>query len=429
MAYEFQESTQKGILCLAKTDENFLIQVVPMVKAEYFEFPCHGKIWTAILSYYLKYKVLPNDDQILDTVKPHLEDGEFLSEYRDELSSINQLDVSVNVNPEFYLDKVEDFAKQQAIKEAILESVPLVKNGQYTLIQDKINKALSITRTVDLGTDYLSDFQERKARLASSAITPSFRTPFPRVNQELEGGLCRKEFAMVVAPPGVGKSVYLVNQASRSLLDGHNVLYVSLEMSEDRISQRFDAILTRSSMKEVKADPDMIENKLIHIAQTLESKNQALGKLRIKEFPTKRLTIPALRAYLNQLKNFENFTPDVLVVDYLELMEGDRTMSEYQIQQRLAEELRGIGQEYNLLVWTATQTNRDGRKVKTITDTELADSYGKIRVADLSFSINQLEEEFDKGEARVYIMKSRNGRARYTVQIGVNYSNLVMQEK
>ena len=427
--YSFQESTQKGILCLAKFEESFLVQVMPMIKADYFEFPCHGRIWDAIVSHYLKYKETPNDDQIIDYVKANKSENERLSDYKYEVEQINKLDVKTESNPDYYLDLVEEFAKEQSIKTAILESVDLIKGKQFSQIEEKIRLALNVGRTVDLGQDYIEDFSDRVERMANNNIVASFRTPFDTVNKELEGGMCRKEFAMVVAPPGVGKSIYLVNQAVRSVLDGHNVLYVSLEMSEDRIAQRMDSVLTRTKLSEAKEDPSIVQYRLKMIQDKLGEAGKKMGTLKIKEFPTKRLTIPALRAYLNQLDNYENFRPDVLVVDYLELMTGDDTMSEYQIQERLAQELRGIAVEHNLLLWTATQTNREGRKVETITDTELADSYGKIRVADLSFSINQKEEEFDKGEARLYLMKSRNGRARYIVPLGVDYSRLIMSQK
>ena len=427
--YSFQESTQQGILCLAKYDENFLVQVMPMIKADYFEFPCHGRIWDAIASHYLKYKETPNDDQIIDFVKNTKTETERLSDYTYELEQINKLDIQAESNPDYYIDLVEEFAKEQSIKSAILESVDLIKGKKFAMIEEKIRSALNVGRTVDLGQDYVEDFDERIERLNNKTVAPSFRTPFDTVNYELEGGMCRKEFAMAVAPPGVGKSIYLVNQGCRSILDGHNVLYVSLEMSEDRIAQRFDSVLTRTKLAEAKEDSTIVAYRLKAIQDKLAESGRTMGKLKIKEFPTKRLTIPALRAYINQLDNYEDFRPDVLIVDYLELMTGDDTMSEYQIQERLAQELRGIAVEHNLLLWTATQTNREGRKVETITDTELADSYGKIRVADLSFSINQREEEFDKGEARVYLMKSRNGRARYTVPIRVDYSRLIMSQK
>ena len=149
----------------------------------------------------------------------------------------------------------------------------------------------------------------------------------------------------------------------------------------------------------------------------------------MKEFPTKRLSVTGLRAFLNQLKNYQDFTPDVIIIDYLELMRTDKEMAEYQAQERLAQELRGCASEYGCLIWTATQTNREGKKVSVITDAELADSYGKIRVCDLVFSINQTEQEFDQGAARLYLMKSRNGKARFIVPVSIDYSRLVINQQ
>ena len=140
-------------------------------------------------------------------------------------------------------------------------------------------------------------------------------------------------------------------------------------------------------------------------------------------------TINTIRAYLNQLKSYEGFVPDVLVIDYMELLRPVREgMSEYEAQQRIAEELRGLAVEQNLLVWTATQTNRAGRGARVITDEHLGDSYGKFRVVDLAISINQDEEEFDEGMMRAYVMKARNGKARFIIPMTLSYQTLVMQE-
>ena len=195
-------------------------------------------------------------------------------------------------------------------------------------------------------------------------------------------------------------------------------------MSEDRVAQRLDSIFTRIRQRELAGRVDDIQDRLTIISEKWENR----GNLRIKEFPTKRLSVTGLRAFLNQLKNYEDFEPDVIIIDYLELMRTEKEMAEYQGQERLAQELRGLSTEYESLVWTATQTNREGKKVNIITDAELADSYGKIRVCDLVFSINQTEQEFDEGNARLYLMKSRNGRARFVIPIEIDYSRLVISQ-
>jgi replicative DNA helicase len=424
VAYKFQESIQRGILYLAKSDEQFLLQTLPMVKENYFEFPSHQKLYSKLVEFFLHYKKLPTDDQLLEEIKKDLKQNELFSDYRDELTAVNDLDEKAIDNQEYYLDLVEEFAKEQAIKDAILKSVDHLKKKNFDAIETEVRDAFAVNRNVDLGTDYFSGIKERWDRLNSATLVPKFRTPFETLNEALEGGLAHKEMAMVVAPPGVGKSLFLANQAARSVLDGYNVLYVSLEMAEDRVAQRLDSIFTRIQQRELSNRVDDIEKRLDIINKQWKDR----GRLVVKEFPTKRLSVTGLRAFLNQIKNYEDFEPDVLIIDYLELMKTDKEMAEYQGQERLAQELRGVASEYECLVWTATQTNREGKKVNIITDAELADSYGKIRVCDLVFSINQTEQEFDSGSARLYLMKSRNGRARFIVPIGIDYSRLVVSQ-
>lgn len=395
-----------------------------MVKENYFEFPSHQKLYSKLVEFFLHYKKLPTDDQLLEEIKKDLKQNELFSDYRDELTAVNDLDEKAIDNQEYYLDLVEEFAKEQAIKDAILKSVDHLKKKNFDAIETEVRDAFAVNRNVDLGTDYFSGIKERWDRLNSATLVPKFRTPFETLNEALEGGLAHKEMAMVVAPPGVGKSLFLANQAARSVLDGYNVLYVSLEMAEDRVAQRLDSIFTRIQQRELSNRVDDIEKRLDIINKQWKDR----GRLVVKEFPTKRLSVTGLRAFLNQIKNYEDFEPDVLIIDYLELMKTDKEMAEYQGQERLAQELRGVASEYGCLVWTATQTNREGKKVNIITDAELADSYGKIRVCDLVFSINQTEQEFDSGSARLYLMKSRNGRARFIVPIGIDYSRLVVSQ-
>ena len=209
-------------------------------------------------------------------------------------------------------------------------------------------------------------------------------------------------------------------------MEGRKVLYISLEMSEDKIAQRFDSVTTLIPQSRVKEDAGKLS-----VRERLEifQENFPGSRLIIKEFPTTTASVNSLRSLLVQLRNYEDFVPDVIVVDYLELLRPTReNQHEYQAQQRIAEELRGLAMEANVLVWTATQTNRQGRGVEVITDKELGDSYGKIRTCDFSISLNQKEEEFDAGKMRAFVMKSRNGRPRFIVPMNVDYGNLRMTQ-
>jgi len=423
MTYSFSENIQRGLLYLAKSDRAFLIQCVPLIKGSYFEFPQHQRIWSVLSDYYARYGTLPTDEAILEQIREEKTQNELMSDYREEMVNINSLDETSIDNSQYYLDKVEEFAKEQALKEAILESVDFISKKQFSKVEDTIRGAISVSRHVDLGADYFAGISERWEKAKDNNLAPKYRTPFQALNSSLEGGLAGKELAMVVAPPGVGKSLFLANQAVQSCFDGHNVLYISLEMSEDRVAQRLDSIFTRIKQKELPNRVGDIESRISEIGGQVQ-----LGRLRIKEFPTKRATPTQIRAFINQLQSHEDFHPDVIIIDYLELMASDSKSPEYQNQERQAQELRGLAIELNALVWTATQTNREGKRVKIITDAELADSYGKTRVCDLVFSVNQTEEEFDEGLARLFVIKSRNGKARFLIPAKINYQTLVLSE-
>jgi replicative DNA helicase len=395
-----------------------------MVKADYFEFPSHQKFYSIIKDHYQAYRALPSDDQILEEAKGLKSDNELLADFRDELDALNSVDEKSIQNEEYYLDLVEEFAKEQALKDAIINSLDLLKSKKFGEIEAEFRTALTISRDVDLGSDYFTGIEERWNRINSSSLDVQYRTPFGTVNEQLEGGLCSKELAMVVAPPGVGKSLYLVNQRVQALMENKKVLYISLEMSEDKIAQRFDSVTTLIQQRNLKEKYHVVNERLqVFKGEFPES------RLIIKEFPTGLATVNAVRSLMVQLKNYEDFVPDVILLDYLELMRPTREgLAEYQAQQRISEELRGLAVENNILVWTATQTNRQGRSVKLITDAELADAYGKIRTCDYAVSLNQTEEEFDDGRMRAYVMKSRNGKQRFVVPVNIDYSILRLTE-
>ena len=426
MAYDFSENIQRGILYLLKTNKDFYLQIVNLVKPEYFEFPSHSKIFEAVKGHYDKYNKLPIDDFIVQDVKSKLGARENASDYEDELLYVNSVDTSTVDNPEYVLDLVEKFAKKEAMKSAIAESISLIQEDRVEEVEALVKKALLINRDVDTGQNYFEDVRDRWDRIFNKKHESKYKTILPSLNQSLEGGLGCKELAMVVAPPGVGKSLFLVNQGVESMIEGRKVLYVSLEMNEDKIAQRFDSVMTMVPQFKL-ADPAA----QLNVKERLEMFQEEFpgSRLIIKEFPTSQASINTLRNLLVQLDNYEEFVPDVLIVDYLELMRPTRDIQqEYHAQQRIAEELRGIAMEYNFLVWTATQTNRQGRMVKVITDAELGDSYGKIRTCDFAISLNQSEEEFDDGRMRAYVMKSRNGRPRFIVPMEVDYNVLRMSE-
>jgi len=426
MTYSFSDNIQRGILYLVKHDKDFYSQISSLIKSEYFEFPSYAFIFDRVKAHYDKYKVIPPDEILLEDIKKNLPKGQLLSEYEDDIEQINNIDSSVNENREFVLDLIEDFARKQAISQAIKESVVLLKENRISEIEEKVREAMLVSREVNVGQLYFQDVDNRFHRLFDDKQKKKYKTVFNTFNNFLDGGLNSKELAIVIAPPGVGKSLYLVNQGAVALKENKKVLYISLEMAEDKIAQRFDSILTlvpNHKLKD-KATYPLLKERLSQVQKRFDG-----AQLIIKEFPVGQLNVNQIRALLVQLKLHHDFVPEILIVDYLELLRPNRQIdAEYMAQERIAQELRGLAMEHNLLVWTATQTNRSGKKVATITDAELGDSYGKIRPADWAISLNQTEEEYEKGRMRVYVVKARDAKQHYRINASVNYTNLTMEE-
>tara|TARA_R110000824_G_scaffold120991_9_gene276848 strand:- start:724 stop:2022 length:1299 start_codon:yes stop_codon:yes gene_type:complete len=424
MQYDFSDDIQRGILFLSKYSRDFYLQISSLVRAEYFEYPIHANIYQGISKYYEDYKSIPKDLHLLEAVKEFQSPKEDQSDYSDEIYRINSMDASCIGHTEFFLDIIEKFAQKSAMREAITNSIGLLKDDRIGEIEELVRDALCINRNVDLGHAYFSSVLERFERSFQENDGNRHPTVFDTLTKELEGGLGNKELAMVVAPPGVGKSLYLVNQGVQALINNKKVLYISLEMSEDRIAARFDSVMTLIPQKKLKDSLNLLQKRLELFGAKFPG-----GQLMIKEFPTGLANINDIRSLLVQLENYEDFKPDVVLIDYLELLRPTREgLAEYQAQQRISEELRGIAVECDVLVWTATQTNRQGRSVKLITDAELADAYGKIRTCDYAISLNQTEEEFDDGVMRCYVMKSRNGKQRFVVPLSLDYTTLTMSE-
>jgi len=426
--YHISDNVKKGALYLLKHDMEFFSEIVPLLQPEYFDFPAYKNVFIGVRGYYDKYRKLPSDKAlpnfIFNNVSGAQEDG---IDYESTIAEINSFDKSVLEDREFILDTIEEFARQKAMEGAIRKAVCILNDeGDIGQVEELVKSALLVNRNIDVGQDYFSEVTDRIRRESEDKRVNKISTVFPSHDRNLEGGLSKKELAIVVAPPGVGKSLYLVNQGAHAIMEGRNVLYVSLEMSQDKIAGRFDSVLSDLRQRDLK-ESQAAKLKLRERLGTIHTKTQ--GRLIIKEFPTGASNVNQLRALLTQLKLHRNFTPDIIIVDYLELLRPNRIIdAEYQAQQRIAEELRGLGVEQDCLIWTASQTNRQARRVNLITDAELGDSYGKIRPADWVISLNQNQEEYDEGAMRVYVMKARDSKQHYVINVAIDYSTLQMRE-
>lgn len=421
--YEFSDDILRGILYLSKADREFFVQTTHMIEPEYFDTNVQSATYQVIKEYFDKYRTLPSDALIIEGLKEKNLD-EVESELVAELHRINAIQKESVKHKEAYLDMTEKFAKERAMKEAIISGISLMEEGRVEEIENEVKKALKVGRHSDLGLSYRNDYEGRYERFyGMQAVEDRFGMGFPGLDGPLHGGLARKEMGMIVANSGVGKSLFLCRQGLYSAMRNLNVLYISLEMSEDSIMARLDTMLTKMDYKTIRDNHD------IFIERVKKASPLVRGEYLVKQFPSLLTTPSKVRAYLEYCQNILDKKFDVLIVDYLELMRPSvKDLPEYEAQQRIAQELRGIAVEYNLVVWSATQANRQGASARNITETELAGSFGKIREVDFSFSINQDDDERKNGQARLYVMKSRNARSRYVVNVDIDYRTLQINE-
>jgi len=424
--FPFNEQVQRGTLNLFKNDEHFFADISPLIKEGYFEYPAHQVIFRVVKRYRIEFGNLPTNPIILEECRKEAEDEDEeinLADFEDELDLIDSVTVESLDNRAYYLDLIEKFAQEKAMVDAIKKSVIHIKNKNPGAIRAEIEAAYQVNRNVDLGTNLYDDPDSRWG--PEAAATRKYKTFITRINELLEGGLERKEMGIVVAPPGRGKSLCLANQGVATLMEDLNVGHISCEMAEHKVAQRYDAIITQLPIS------GMASNRL-KLAQRMGMFRERYpnARLMIKEYPDRVATCNDIRALLNQWALYEDFVPDLLIVDYLELLRPCTSMEkEYAAQEIIAAEFRGILKEYNMFGWTATQTNREGRRVKLITDAELGDSYGKIRPADFVFSFNQTDEEYEIGKARAYIMKARNASRGGVIPLDVNKSTLTISQE
>jgi len=424
MNYDFVEDIQRGILNLSLKDKAFFIEVMNLIKSEYFEYPPHSKMYQSISEFYTQYRKLPTPAVLMEEVKGKLGPKENFSDYMEEINSISAMDASEITDETYYMNLVEKFAKESAMKEAIMQSISLIEEGKAAEVRGVVENALMVGRNVDNGQIYFKDVHNRWIREISQKHEQRFPTIFPICNAHLEGGNSRGELCMAVACPGVGKSIFLVNQSVKILKQDKKVLFVSLEMSQDKIAKRFDSVMTHIPYNSLTGQKSQTELNERHTIIKAKFPN---AELVIKEFPTGTITANNIRALLTQLALHDDFVPDMIAIDYLELLLPIRkTDQEHVAQMRIAEEIRAIGQEFKMLIWTVTQTNRDGESVELITKREMGGSYDKIKPVDWAISLNQTSEEYDEGRMRVYILKARDAKQKYVVPVNIDYRTLIM---
>ena len=301
-----------------------------------------------------------------------------------------------------------NFCVNQSLKQAILDSIPLLEQGKYDKIKSTIDSAMKAGQPVDIGHEYKLMINERYEDLARNPVP----TGWDVIDEITQGGFGVGELVIFAAPPGIGKSWSLVNVAAAAVKSGKTVVYYTLELSEAMIGQRFDAVFTGIPIPNLKYNKEEVE-------KTISSLK---GDLVIKDFPSGTAGINALKAHIDRMV-LQGKKPDIIVVDYADLLRGSVKEKRYEVLEELVVDLRGMAGEYGVPLYTASQINRAGSDQDIITGTSIAGSFSKLMTADFVVSLSRKIDDKLAGTGRWHVIKNRFGPDGMTFPSRANFSN------
>ena len=399
---------QETILQKLVNDETYCRKVLPFIKPEYFEGS--GKVvYKLVLDFIGKYNKLPTGL----TLSIDLDKADVREEhYPGAVQLINNLKVNPDVEEKWLIENTEKWCKDRAIYLGIMEAIKIIDGQNKELgpgaIPDILQKALSINFDDSVGHDYFIDSDDR----FDFYHRVEERLPFDleMLNKITKNGVSKKTLNVLMSGPGGGKSLTMVHLASSYLLQGKNVLYITLEMSEERIAERIDANLMNISTDQLST---LTKEAFADKVTSINAKT--IGKLIVKEYPTAAAHVGHFRALLNELNLKKNFKPDVIFIDYLNICASSRikglsgSVNTNSFVKAISEEVRGLAIEFNVPIWSATQINRGGSTDSDPDMDNVAESFGLVATVDLFLALITTEELDKLGQIMVKQLKNRYG--------------------
>lgn len=387
-------------------NEEYSRKVIPFIQPDYFEQRSEKSIFEEIVKFIVKY----GSSITIEALSIEVENRTDLSET--EVKEVRTLISQFNdfpVDPQWLLDSTEKWCRDRAIYLALMESIHIADGNNEKKNRDAIpsilSDALSVSFDNNIGHDYLQNYEERYEFYHRKEDKIEFDLEY--FNKITKGGLPNKTLNIALAGTGVGKSLFMCHVASSALLQGRNVLYITLEMAEERIAERIDANLLNVPIQQLVELPrQMFENKVTN----LNKKTQ--GTLIIKEYPTASAHAGHFKALLNELALKKSFRPDIIFIDYLNICASSRhkangSVNSYSYIKAIAEELRGLAVEFNVPIVSATQTTRSGYGNSDVELTDTSESFGLPATADLMFALISTEELEELGQIMVKQLKNR----------------------
>lgn len=385
-------------------DKQLLVSVQSAFRREYFETSVAGDIFMFLKDHIEKYDTLPSRDIITNSV----------AESEEYFKEIDSIDVDLVKDYDYVFDQVNNYLKDRALKTAILESVDIINKGDSAnngLIQKLIEDAIIKDLKMDLGLNYFETNKERLRRILSST-TKRVPTYFPTLDEYLSGGFPPYTLSVFLARTHGGKSNMMINMASRQVLHGHNVVMITLEMSEDAVAQRIDAIYSGLDINRLYVVKDSTKALIKKLAELKDT--PGLGKLFIKEFPTGDASVIDIKRYLRELK-MRGVNVDIVFVDYINLMRSSNKNVDdlYGKVKKVAEELRAMSLAFDIPFVSVSQLNREGSNIvnlKEIDFTHISESIALAATADFMAIFGSDDEAMVyRSEIGYKIVKNRLG--------------------
>jgi replicative DNA helicase len=389
-------------------NDEYSRKVIVFLKNEYFHSKKERLIFNSIRNFFNEYNNLPSRESILIDIDKDKSVTESEQKYITELiEQFNSSDDKPNLD--WLLKETEQFCKDKAIYNAIMESITIIDDNSSskteTAIPHILSDALSVSFDTHIGHDYIEDSEERYEFYHKREKKIPFDLDF--FNIITNGGTPQKTLNIVMAGTGIGKSLFMCHHAANCLSQNFNVLYITCEMAEERIAERIDANLMDITMDDVKELPKESYDKKINTSTA-----GITGKLIIKEYPTATANSNHFRILLEELSLKKKFKPDIVFIDYLNICASSRlknngSTNSYQYVKSIAEELRGLAVEYNVPIFSATQTNRSGYSNSDVSLEDTSESFGLPATADFMFALISTEELDEQNQILVKQLKNR----------------------
>ena len=404
---QYGKGFQLKVLGSLLTDKKFLLNVRDVLKEEYFDADSHKWIINQLIDYFDKYHTTVTMD-VLKVELQKLENEILVVALKEELRNSY---AATQEDMEYVQEEFLGFCKNQEMKHAILSSADLLKEGDFDGIRNMVEKAMKAGMDKNMGHEYNKDIESRYRE----DYRPTVPTPWPLMNDSIQGGWGPGDLIIMFGNPGGGKSWTMVAAAAHAVKMGFNVNFYTLELGEDYVGKRFDCYFTGYSIDEVNKHRKEVEK----VVSGLK------GKLIVKEYPPKGATVNTIKSHIQKCIDMDH-KPDMIVIDYVDYL---RAPSKGKYAERKDEiddvfiATKGLAKEFQIPVLTPSQVNRMGAKDSVIEGDKASGSYDKMMVADICLSLSRQKEDKVLGTGRIHVMKNRYGQDGMTYDIDMDTNN------